>query len=685
MSGREFDVWLVTGPIEHWRFGVENGVWGATEEIRRTWGKEAPQKGDIFFFYVSAPVGKVVGYGVLEGMGLKKREKRIWEREKREKNVDYRYVLYFSVLRSLVRPKDPIDEWIRKGIVLGECQGQVYRAFTRVKKKECVEELEKCKKLVDAGFVFARKEPNYVLLEDLGVINLLVVPASSSVAVENLGRTVKRLWSVDELLRLFPELDSEVVKKLRNYGKFAIWGATPGENNFSLWERLKERDVVVFYSQGYIVFWGRIIGKVRSAELARKLWPGGTGEETWELIYFVGDVREVRVPMEEFNRVLGYLPSYVPRGHTLVSSDKVSEVIDRVLELLGEHGVGVVVRDVWDVSKVVEKVREVGLEIDSGVVASMVSALEMGKNVILVGPPGTGKTSLAKVLAEALNFDLVVRTATSEWSRTDVVGGPVFIGGEVAWRSGALVEAIAKGFDAESRNKFGVLLLIDEINRANMDRAFGEFFTIFGSSEPGEWELPSSILEEIEAFEDKNLDKYARRLLSLWKSGKFRGRFGGLRLPNNFRVVATMNTYDRRYLFTLGYALLRRFAIIDVPNPGKDRQLDVVKSQLERFDFSEEEIEEAYSLIEDLLKVTERELGIAIIIDTVRHALTVKKHSGGDLSEALDVAIAANIVPQLEGIPLDKLRKVVEKCRDNEFERSAKLIEEYYPEVQYGD
>jgi len=292
---------------------------------------------------------------------------------------------------------------------------------------------------------------------------------------------------------------------------------------------------------------------------------------------------------------------------------------------------------------------------------------------------------LAKVLAEALNFDLVVRTATSEWSRTDVVGGPVFIGGEVAWRSGALVEAIAKGFDAESRNKFGVLLLIDEINRANMDRAFGEFFTIFGSSEPGEWELPSSILEEMEAFEDKNLDKYARRLLSLWKSGKFRGRFGGLRLPDNFRVVATMNTYDRRYLFTLGYALLRRFAIIDVPNPGKDKRLDVVKRQLKQFGYSEEEIEEAYSTVEGLMGVVGRELGVAIVIDTVRHALTVKKHSEGDLSEALDVAIAASIVPQLEGIPLEKLKEFVKECEDRGFKRSARLIEEYYPEVQYRE
>lgn len=524
MSVGGFDIWLVAGPVEHWRFGLRNGIWGASEGLKRRWGED-PRPGDIFFFYVLNPVKRVVGYGIFRGMGLKKKDKWIWKKEKEERENIYKYVPYFSDLRSVVRPDDPEEEWVEKGVdISDECPAALaQRAFTRVRGEQCVEKLRKCKEYIDNNSVFELKEPNYELL-------------------------------------------NEILEK------------------------------------------------------------------------------EVSAPPVE-----------------------------------------VVVEDVWDASKVIGKVGEVGLEVDSGVIYSVVSALEMGKNVILVGSPGTGKTTLAKVLAEALNFDLVVRTATSEWSRTDVVGGPVFIGGEVAWRSGALIEAIAKGFDAKGRGKFGVLLLIDEINRANMDRAFGEFFTIFGSSDPSEWELPSSILEEIEAFEDKNLDEYARRLLSLWRGGKFKGRFGGLRLPDNFRVIATMNTYDRRYLFTLGYALLRRFAVVDVPNPEENRRLDVVKSQLVQFDFPEEEIEEAFSSIEGLMKVAGRELGIAIIIDTVRHALTVKKHSRGDLSEALDVAIAASVVPQLEGIPLNRLKKFVGECRNRGYVRSARLIEEYYPEVRYSE
>jgi len=173
------------------------------------------------------------------------------------------------------------------------------------------------------------------------LVNLLIVPASSWVAVENLELTVRRLWSVDDLKRRFPQLDSRVEKELNNCGRFAIWGATNSGNNFVMWRRLKKGDIVVFYCRGYIVFWGRVVGKVRSVELAKKLWFVQFDDKVWGLIYFIGDVREVRVPIDEFNRILGYSSHFVPRGHTLLLSSKVYRVIDEVVALLNKHDVNI--------------------------------------------------------------------------------------------------------------------------------------------------------------------------------------------------------------------------------------------------------------------------------------------------------------------------------------------------------
>ena len=38
-------------------------------------------------------------------------------------------------------------------------------------------------------------------------------------------------------------------------------------------------------------------------------------------------------------------------------------------------------------------------------------------------------------------------------------------------------------------------------------------------------------------------------------------------IPYSFRIIATMNSYDRAILIKLGFALLRRFSVIYVDNP----------------------------------------------------------------------------------------------------------------------
>lgn len=179
-----------------------------------------------------------------------------------------------------------------------------------------------------------------------------------------------------------------------------------------------------------------------------------------------------------------------------------------------------------------------------------IAHLITGRNVIFYGPPGTGKTRKAVQIAKFFCGDrdngISFETANAEWTAYNVVGGPTLSGeGELSFKPGFLTWAAIQCSDSIKSSGLPHFLIIDEINRANLDLAFGKIFSLLDIEYRNQ-----AILGESDLSGMKNADEYQ-----------------DTRIPLEFRILATMNTYDTALLFSLGYAFRRRFAFVEIGSP----------------------------------------------------------------------------------------------------------------------